>query len=1467
MKRLNLILLILGMATGVWAERVDLSTARRVAEQVTIQSALRSVGNSTLKLAYEAPALSDNGLRSATGETDYYVFNVGDGDGFVIVSGEDRAHPVLGYSTSGRFVADSLPSNAAAWLEGYQREIAHLVKMKAEAPASVREEWENYLAGSVRTDGGLLLKTANWSQEAPYNWQTPEVDGQHTLTCCMATAAAIILKYHKGPYNPTKTDKETVMLQVGTNLAEARQSTPRPYTVDYSGTYDWGNMLDRYDSPYTKTQGDAVAKLMWHIGASANVIYGLDVSTTPTFPIERVLREVFGCSTTRLADKMFYSWEKWKELMRTEIDDGRPSFIFAANSTASVGHGFVCDGYDAVGLFHINWGWSGEMNGYFQASTLDPYGGDVSNQYNAYQLMIIGIDPRNQATVEAGYEPAGCVKMEEGGIKAPVVGTPYQVPVVIVNRGLEKMSGTFGLALFDSNTESLTTKPTYTIQETIDARSDTCYGEKEINLSITLSEQMTDTEIIMPCYLKDDHWEPITLSYEDPCGIDGNGVYVRLTDKPNDPEATYYPFFSLNEFDKKYLSKDTSELPITIALRQVEGQWPTATIRYRLREDALTLMQKGWELHGRLGPNGEYRRFQLTDSVEFVVTPADYISSDELYNIGSCLQYFKLIWPEEKGPKATGTFSYEVAIFDENGQRLDDPGALVGKVEMIEKPLSWNMTLSNVKEDPETERVISYDAIFTLLQADKALMDDKETELFTYFTLGQGDSATVTDEEGNIHALIDEGNGRYRLDDWSVRLAEEVSPLTLHADTLHVELTSLEAGKVIFPSLEMARHDDKLISVNTFAIDISYSDFKEHYYPVIDPADSLPRTDCDAELSLYSLVPIKDVLFRLVPKDPEQWLTGDQLVSLATDGQEISLEWDEATQSFTVDEYRMNYDELGGVEYTLPFRLKATQEGHYGFTLEVWNTHENVCKCFDYQEEILVTCPVKVEQLKTPEGYVGSTDTLAFCIKSSGICWKEGSPFTLTLQLNGNLPDKSVTLFNGTDSIPFTTCGEQAIEANPGGTLETDSVVCEYRIRSSVPVDGGVHNPFVVQIFDKVGRMIPVNEDKLNISFYEDYKFVMDLEHISISSTSKPEIAATQDTFQIRSGQSIYLEMKAEEGYRLPSVPLLYEDTTLVSRFESGSNYEYSIDTISIEDAEIISSLWIQNPKADYRLVMKAVNEEKQCEVVSDDPTIMIPEPILNKGNGFQTFTIQAAEGYELPPYVEVTAWRLKPLSALRSATTLAENDQWEEIEMVYMRDYTYDPETGEVQVRVKNVDKIVITASDTKPETPEDPDPDPEEPVYYTVSLPQIEGATTEPDFGTHEVMAGDSFTFWIILDEDYNESNPIVRVDGDLLEPDAKGEYVIETVRANTVITIEGIVKNDDTAIGSIDEMDAVRVWTATGSLHVQLPRPMPVRVVNYAGQVIRSWQAVEGDQAVSLPDGAYIVIAGDRHFKVVL
>ena len=44
----------------------------------------------------------------------YYVFNAD--KGFVIVSGDDRTMPVLGYSLSGSFNPDSIPDNMRAWL-------------------------------------------------------------------------------------------------------------------------------------------------------------------------------------------------------------------------------------------------------------------------------------------------------------------------------------------------------------------------------------------------------------------------------------------------------------------------------------------------------------------------------------------------------------------------------------------------------------------------------------------------------------------------------------------------------------------------------------------------------------------------------------------------------------------------------------------------------------------------------------------------------------------------------------------------------------------------------------------------------------------------------------------------------------------------------------------------------------------------------------------------------------------------------------------------------------------------------------------------------------------------------------------------------------------------------------------------------------------------------------------------------
>ena len=113
MKRRLLLLFVL-FSTAFWAmaERIDVATARRIAENVAASNTggLRSA--SELSLIYAAALGQEkNALRSTgtvDGATDYFVFNIGANKGFVIVSGDDRAYPVLGQSDEGTFEPDNL---------------------------------------------------------------------------------------------------------------------------------------------------------------------------------------------------------------------------------------------------------------------------------------------------------------------------------------------------------------------------------------------------------------------------------------------------------------------------------------------------------------------------------------------------------------------------------------------------------------------------------------------------------------------------------------------------------------------------------------------------------------------------------------------------------------------------------------------------------------------------------------------------------------------------------------------------------------------------------------------------------------------------------------------------------------------------------------------------------------------------------------------------------------------------------------------------------------------------------------------------------------------------------------------------------------------------------------------------------------------------------------------------------------
>ena len=355
--RRSLLLLALFLSTlTVWAERIDVTTARKVAKTVATQNSggLRSAADDLSLVYAAAPGKDCSILRSGTveGLADYFVFNFPNNKGFAIVSGDDRVYPVLGYSDEGQFDPDNLPENLRGMLAYYQNQISWAEEKGIESTPAIADEWNRYLSGTGLRAAGkkVLLETAKWNQGEPYNRETPVIRGKHAVTGCVATATAIIMRYHKYPLKVKNPPRQNFFLVEGVG-----QKGPVTY-----GTYDWENMPLVYSrGEYSDVEANAVAALMWNIGANVEMNYGLGEdggSGASTENAIRALREVFGYSAgARLLYKKDYRWNEWKELLRKELEENRP-VLYSGFTSKEDGHAFVCDGYKDGEAFHINWG-------------------------------------------------------------------------------------------------------------------------------------------------------------------------------------------------------------------------------------------------------------------------------------------------------------------------------------------------------------------------------------------------------------------------------------------------------------------------------------------------------------------------------------------------------------------------------------------------------------------------------------------------------------------------------------------------------------------------------------------------------------------------------------------------------------------------------------------------------------------------------------------------------------------------------------------------------------------------------------------------------------------------------------------------------------------------------------------------------------------------------------------------------
>ena len=392
-----------------------------------------------LNLVYTA---TDNSLPTDNGL--YYVYNKGTNLGYVIISGDDRANTVLGYSDSGTFDINQIPDGLRYWLNGFATEIKSVINqpntvLGTSNPTSVNVPIQKISTASVAP----LLGNIMWDQSSPYNNLCPLAPSSTTSRCvtgCVATAMAQVMRYYNWPISGTGSNTYT--------------SATNKYslTVDFSKTqYDWANMTTTYNSSSTNAQNTAVATLMYHCGVAVNMDYGLSSSASST-TMAKSLISYFGYDPNlQLLTRDFYTRSEWSDILKAEINASRP--VLYSGQAADGGHQFVCDGYDINGYFHFNWGWSGISNGYFELTALNPLNqgiGGSSGGFNVDQSIVTGLQKPTGTTTPV-YVICNATTMSYSLTSFARTGSVTISGHDIYNWGINTFSGNMGLALYNSS--------------------------------------------------------------------------------------------------------------------------------------------------------------------------------------------------------------------------------------------------------------------------------------------------------------------------------------------------------------------------------------------------------------------------------------------------------------------------------------------------------------------------------------------------------------------------------------------------------------------------------------------------------------------------------------------------------------------------------------------------------------------------------------------------------------------------------------------------------------------------------------------------------------------------------------------------------------------------------------------------------------------------------------------------------
>lgn len=357
MKQIFLAILLAVGAVGAWASPVSQSRAEEAAK-MWIKA--RSGQQRTVK-------------QVLTAQDRYHIINLAPA-GWVIVSTDDAVDPIIGYSFEGNLDVTDLPENMRAIID----EIGDVNRHEARLRTTPSAKWTNMAAEFSRADGGEIdpLIKVNWTQDNGYNKYCPSNASGTALVGCVAVAMGQAMTVQRWPNKGQGTFR---YVPAGYSAQEVNW--------DNEKNYNWEAMI-------SGTSKDEAARLLYHAGVSVSMGYGVNGSGIPSNEVSRIseaLKKYF-CYPSDVT----YIWRDsyrgdWDRMIYNELAAGRAVVYNAISHTNTgakdAGHSFNVDGFDGAGKYHLNWGWAGVGNGWFDLLRLNVSG----YEYNYNQVAVIGI--------------------------------------------------------------------------------------------------------------------------------------------------------------------------------------------------------------------------------------------------------------------------------------------------------------------------------------------------------------------------------------------------------------------------------------------------------------------------------------------------------------------------------------------------------------------------------------------------------------------------------------------------------------------------------------------------------------------------------------------------------------------------------------------------------------------------------------------------------------------------------------------------------------------------------------------------------------------------------------------------------------------------------------------------------------------------------------------------------------------